>query len=96
MTSRLGVLRFMMILIGVFAALASVLATVGVYGVMSHAVSHGLWRATPGYVAVGDRARNETGRGRRGHRIIGGARIDGEVLYRHRGLRAFKKAQTNK
>src|SRR5262245_35657608 len=40
--SRLGVLRFMMILMGVFAALASVLATVGVYGVMSHAVSQGI------------------------------------------------------
>jgi putative ABC transport system permease protein len=41
-SSRLGGLRFMMILIGVFAALASVLATVGVYGVMSHAVSQGI------------------------------------------------------
>jgi putative ABC transport system permease protein len=41
-SSRLGDLRFMMILIGVFAALASVLATVGVYGVMSHAVSQGI------------------------------------------------------
>jgi predicted permease len=41
-SSRLGGLRFMMILIGVFAALASLLATVGVYGVMSHAVSQGI------------------------------------------------------
>jgi putative ABC transport system permease protein len=41
MASRLGYPRFMMILMGVFATLASVLATVGVYGVVSHAVSQG-------------------------------------------------------
>jgi putative ABC transport system permease protein len=42
MASQLGWRRFMMSLMCVFAALASALATVGVYGVMSHAVSQGI------------------------------------------------------
>ena len=42
MDSHLAGRRFVMILMGVFAALAMVLAAVGVYGVVSHAASQGI------------------------------------------------------